>query len=269
MPLTTTQCDADNLDQMFTYSGKLFKSSSNGGCMDLWNSGTNVYVGDYKCDGNSNQNWVYDTSSGHIISSYDTSLCLSSHSHVEVWVYTNGASAELFVNGNSQGIQQVAENGHAAWPQVLYESGTLSAIAYDSNGNQLDSASVETTGTAYSIALDVELGDRDSIYADSQDIALVKASVLDASGRVVPTAAYTITFAVDGVGTVVGAGNGDPSCHEPDKADYRTTFNGLARVIVGQASAPGTIKLTATSPALVSATISIPVVAPPTVDPTL
>jgi beta-galactosidase len=40
--------------------------------------------------------------------------------------------------------------------------------------------------------------------------------VTDAQGRVVPVAADLIHFELSGPGKILGVGNGDPSCHEPD-----------------------------------------------------
>ena len=45
---------------------------------------------------------------------------------------------------------------------------------------------------------------------------VVTVSVTDAQGRVVPVAGNAIAFSLDGPGRIIGVGNGDPSCHEPD-----------------------------------------------------
>jgi len=41
--------------------------------------------------------------------------------------------------------------------------------------------------------------------------------VTDSQGRMVPIAANKIHFALKGPGKILGVGNGDPSCHEPDQ----------------------------------------------------
>ena len=41
-------------------------------------------------------------------------------------------------------------------------------------------------------------------------------SATDAQGRVVPIAQNRISFEAAGAGKILGVGNGDPSCHEPD-----------------------------------------------------
>jgi beta-galactosidase len=39
---------------------------------------------------------------------------------------------------------------------------------------------------------------------------------VDAQGRFVPVAQNKINFSIEGPGKMIGVGNGDPSCHEPD-----------------------------------------------------
>ena len=53
---------------------------------------------------------------------------------------------------------------------------------------------------------------------------------------------------------LIGVGNGDPSSHEPDKADKRRAFNGLCMAIVQSRGGPGAITIAAESPGLRSAT---------------
>jgi beta-galactosidase len=58
---------------------------------------------------------------------------------------------------------------------------------------------------------------------------------------------------------ILGVGNGDPSCHEPDKATGRSAFGGLARVIVQSIHGEwgNAISLVAESDGLLSAKIPI------------
>ena len=81
--------------------------------------------------------------------------------------------------------------------------------------------------------------------------------VLDAEGRIVPTADNPVTFTVDGVGYVAGVGNGNPTDHDPEKASFRRAFNGKCMVLVGATEKPGDMILTATSPGLKSATMGL------------
>ena len=71
--------------------------------------------------------------------------------------------------------------------------------------------------------------------------AVVNVAVADAQGRTVPTAGNLIHFKVGGPGRDIGVGNGDPTCHEPDRADQRSAFNGLCQMILQSDGHPGAI----------------------------
>ena len=72
---------------------------------------------------------------------------------------------------------------------------------------------VETTGAPAAVQL---TPDRSTINADGEDVSVFTVSVTDAQGRVVPVAANLVHFELSGPGKILGVGNGDPSCHEPD-----------------------------------------------------
>jgi beta-galactosidase len=172
---------------------------------------------------------------------------------IEVWAYCNQSSVELFLNGASLGSQDVKQNGHLVW-KVKYAPGTLEARA-SKGGRVVMTANRETAGPAAKI---VAVADRANIAADGQDVAVVNVTIVDAQGRPVPTAGNMVTFAVSGPGSVIGVGNGDPSCHEPDKASERSAFNGLCMAIVqSKRGAAGSIAVTVTSEGLEAATVAV------------
>ena len=129
-----------------------------------------------------------------------------------VQAFSNCKQVELFLNGASLGKQTMKPNSKLSW-QVKYAPGTLSAKGYDADGNVIAETKVETTGDAAQIQL---TPDRKTINADGQDVAVFTVSAVDAQGRVVPVAQNKIHFAIEGAGKIIGVGNGDPSCHEPD-----------------------------------------------------
>jgi beta-galactosidase len=96
-------------------------------------------------------------------------------------------------------------------------------------------------------------------------VAVVTVSVVDSRGRHVPVAGNEIQFALAGNGAIIGVGNGDPSCHEPDKylaaaGEHpwkRSLFNGLAQIIVQAGKKPGVLKLKATGEGLRACAITI------------
>jgi beta-galactosidase len=119
---------------------------------------------------------------------------------------------ELFLNGASLGKQAMKPNSKLTW-KVKYAPGTLSAKGFDDAGNVIAETKVETTGDATQIQL---TPDRKTINADGEDVAVFTVAALDAQGRVVPVAQNKINFTSEGAGKIIGVGNGDPSCHEPD-----------------------------------------------------
>jgi len=215
-------------------------------------------VGVYQCDGGSNQHWIINAED--IQSEASGDRCMTFGPSSPVWAYTNAASAELFVNGVSQGKKTVPSLGHVEWTPN-YSPGSIEVRGYDPSNKVIATQTIQTTASPAAITLEIEAGS-EGIYADGQDAALIKVSIVDSNGRVVPTASNRVTFSVSGQGTILGVGNGDPSSHEPDKANYRSAFNGLARVIVQSNLTPGNINLSASSPGLTSASITVKTVTP-------
>jgi len=259
VPLAIKPCVSYNQNQLFVHkSDGSFANSANSGCIDLWDSGAGPEVGVYQCDGGPNQHWTI--TGNDIKSDASGNRCMSYGPSTNIWAYTNAASAELFVNSVSQGKQNVPSLGHVQW-SPSYAAGTIMVQAYDSNNKVIATQSIQTTGSPASITLEIEVGAQ-GIEADAQDAAMIKVSILDSSGRLVPTASNRVSFSVSGEGSILGVGNGDPSSHEPDKANYRSAFNGLARVLVQSTMTPGKITLMATSPGLTSASVTVTTVAP-------
>ena len=171
---------------------------------------------------------------------------------VDVWCYSNLERVELLLNGRSLGAQPMPRNGHVAW-KVDFAPGVLEARAY--RGGQLVlSDKRETTGSPARIHL---RPDRSSIRGDGEDVVVVAVEISDAQDHVVPTADNPVQFAVSGPGRILGVGNGDPSSHEPDKADRRRAFNGLCCVIVQSLPQPGEIGIEASSDGLQGASTKV------------
>jgi beta-galactosidase len=74
---------------------------------------------------------------------------------------------------------------------------------------------------------------------------VLKVEVLDAQGRLVPTANNRVSFTVSGSGRLIGVGNGDPNSQESDKEPSRSAFNGLAAAIIQSTKSPGEIQVEA------------------------
>ena len=170
-----------------------------------------------------------------------------------IQVYTNAPSAELFVNGVSQGVMKVDWQGWAEWDGVKYAPGNITANAItqaklNAQPSVVASHTRQTAGTPTKVVAGLDVpnestGTGSALVLDGQDTGMVNAAIIDSQGNLVNTASNNVTFTiVSGPGRIIGVGNGDPACHEPNKATWRSAYHGLARVIVqvtkDQASKP-------------------------------
>ena len=155
-----------------------------------------------------------------------------------IQAYTNAPMAELTVNGKSQGKVNIGWQGWAQWDDIQYSPGNITATALDSQNQVKATHTVETAGAPAKIVLTIDApsekaGTGSALVLDGQDAGMVAAAIVDAQGNVVPSYSDIVTFRiVSGPGRIVGVGNGDPSCHEPNKASWRSAYHGLVRAIV-------------------------------------
>ena len=164
-----------------------------------------------------------------------------------VHVYTSGDSAELFVNGVSQGLK-VKEplTYRLRWDDVVYQPGTVEVVAYKDDAEWARDK-VVTTGKPYKVVLKEDFAGEDLIY--------IRAEVQDRAGNVVPDASNLLKISVSGGAAFVAADAGDPTSHVPFYSPELPAFAGLCSVIVRRtAAAP--VKVTVTSKGLKSGTYS-------------
>jgi beta-galactosidase len=159
---------------------------------------------------------------------------------IDVWVHSNLDSVELFLNGASLGSQKVERNTHLAW-KVKYAPGTIQARG-TKDGKIVLTEKCETTGAPAKLVL---RPDRQKISADGEDLSVIAVEVHDAQGRIMPVASNEVTFEISGSGKLIGVGNGDPSCHESDKGNKRSAFNGLCMAFVQASKQAGEIRVVA------------------------
>lgn len=192
-----------------------------------------------------------------------------------VFVYTNYPSAELFINGKSQGRQtkdvnvtEANSNNDEAnksltrqkryrlmWMDTKYEAGTVKVVAYDYEGKAVAEKELRTAGKPARIVLSV---DRETLKADGRDMAFIRVSVVDKDGNLCPHDARTIQFKVKGAGTFRAAANGNPVCLEPFHQPQMSVFNGeLTAIVQTQEGKTGDILLEASAKGLSSNQIRI------------
>ena len=177
-----------------------------------------------------------------------------------VFVYTNYESAELFINGKSQGIQRKIKNGNPQeryrllWNDVVYEPGTLKVIAFDKNGKTAKEKEIKTAGKPYKIVLEA---DRTNLIADGDDISFVTVSVVDKNGIPCPTATNQLNFEVKGNGTFRAACNGDATSLELFHLPTMKLFSGKLVVLIQSTEDPGNIELSVSGKGLKKGNLSL------------
>ena len=195
------------------------------------------------------QSWWSDQPVLHLFPHWNWPGCEGEE--IPVWVYSNCDTVELFLNGNSLGAHAMKPNSHLEW-NVKYAPGRL--VAKGTRRGRTLQTTVDTTGQPAAIALEP---DRTVLTAGGADISLVTVRIVDDQCRTVPVATNAVTFRVTGPGELIGVGNGDPCCHESDKGQKRSAFNGFCLAIIQSSRARGAIAIRAESPGLKSAAAAI------------
>ena len=169
-----------------------------------------------------------------------------------VFVYTSYPSAELFVNGVSQGVRTFAkpdgktpclgENAmkrfRLMWNDVVYQPGELRVVAYDADGKIASEKTVRTAGKAAEVKL---IPDRNVLKADGEDLCYVNVSLVDKKGNPVPADNRLVKVKVSGAGAFKAIANGDPTCLESFQQPQMHLFSGQLTVLVQSGSTAGEI----------------------------
>jgi beta-galactosidase len=194
---------------------------------------------------------------------------------IPVICFTNCDTVELFLNGKSLGVEgymfpemgmegrysnfpartrvmQTTGDLHLTW-FVPYQPGTLRAVG-TKDGQVIMTVEQSTTGSPAAIRL---TADRDHIRTRWDDLSLVTVEIVDSQGRVVPTADNEIVFSLTGPGRILGLDNGQADSHESYQSDRRKAFAGRALALVQSNGRPGEMRLTASSPSLTGASVTI------------
>ena len=177
-----------------------------------------------------------------------------------VYCYTSWPSAELFVNGKSQG--RIVKNPgtrldryRLRWNNVKYEPGEIKVVAYDYDGTPRGEKIVRTAGAPARIVLKA---DRNRISSKGEDLSFVTVSVVDKNGTPCPTATNTMKFEVSGAGKYRAACNGDATSLVAFNSTEMPLFSGELVVIV-EGLKRGTAMLSVSADGLPTAKLPIEV----------
>ncbi|CEN44710.1 DUF4982 domain-containing protein [Capnocytophaga canis] len=191
-----------------------------------------------------------------------------------IFVYTNYPSAEVFINGKSQGkrskdlnipldgsytkeAQQSFERQkryRLMWLDTKYEAGEVKVVAYDKNGKAVAEKIVKTAGKPHSLRL---TADRNVITADGKDLSFITIEAVDKDGNLCPNINDLVTFKVSGAGTYRAAANGDATSTDQFHLPKMHLFNGKLVAIVQSSQKAGEIIFEAKSKGLKTAVIKV------------
>ncbi len=176
-----------------------------------------------------------------------------------VYCYTNYPTAELFVNGKSQGRisknpEVLMDRYRLRWNEVKYEPGELKVVVYDKDGNRKGEQVVCTAGKAVGMQLEA---DHETAVADGKDIVFVTVKIVDKDGNFCPTAQNQLKFKVSGAGVFKGVCNGDATSLEVFTEPTMKAFNGALVVGVQTKKQAGDITLTVSGKGLKSQQLTI------------
>jgi len=171
-----------------------------------------------------------------------------------VQTYSNCDSVELFINGKSQGVKDMAgcKNQNMTWA-VHYEQGEIKVLGRN-GGKTVAEDVIRTAGLPRKIALEA---DKKVFKADGLDLTYITVKIVDNNGIVVPSAENKIHFTLSGEGANAGVGNGNIVSDEWLQADTRSAYNGTCQLIVRSTQKLGKIKIKASSKGLPSSEIIV------------
>ena len=160
-----------------------------------------------------------------------------------VYCYTDCPSAELFVNGKSQGRIFKDNNSRLdryrlRWNDVIYQSGEIKVVAYDDKGMAVGEQIVRTAGKPESLLLEA---DKKVMMADGSDLVFITVSLRDKDGTLIPDADNQLLFEVTGAGDFKAACNGDATSLEPFTQPTMRLFHGQLVLIVQATKQSGDI----------------------------
>lgn len=198
-----------------------------------------------------------------------------------VYCYTNSPSAELFVNGVSQGrrtkrtdVKSISAEGgritdindpamdryRLRWNDVRYEPGELRVVCYDSEGNVEGEQTVRTAGKPSRLVItpDELLASKPrTMRADGEDLFFLTVGVVDKNGVPCPTATNEVKVTVKGEGRFKGICNGDATSLEVFTSPQMHLFSGKLVVGIQSTEKAGDIKVIVSGKNLKTATIDL------------
>ncbi len=280
----------------FDYIGEPTPWNGTGsGAVGTWPSAKNSYFGIVDTAGFAKDSyylyqslWNDDVQTLHILPAWNEDVVYKDNSgNVQVVVYTDAAKVKLTLTtadgevkdlGTKEFSTKKTEAGYTyqlyegsdknsaqhknlylTW-NVPYEDGTITAEAWDAEGNKIDLSKAEGRTSVTTTGDEAELdayADRETIAADGADLSYITVDITDENGNIVPDADNNVKFTVEGEGKLIGVDNGRQDDHQSYQDDNRDAFSGKVLAIVQSTKNAGEIKVTAEADGLKAAAVTI------------
>jgi len=188
-----------------------------------------------------------------------------------VYCYTNYPTAELFVNGKSQGritkklnerikpdhgrtmkeTEPLIDRYRLRWNDVKYEAGEIRVVVYDAQGNRRGETVRRTAGEPHHLVVEQQTLDEykgnPTLQADGDDMAFFVVSMVDKDGNLCPEADHQIDIKVSGAAEFRGMCNGDATSFEVFTRPTMKLFKGQLVVGIQSNGKRGTVNIVATT----------------------
>ena len=156
-------------------------------------------------------------------------------------VITEAPKVQLIIDGNlvatAAVFPQLTATFASPMPDFDQHNVTIACIGADGKPT-LPPQRLIKPGSATAIVLSVDApttktGTGSAVLLDGHDVAMLRATIVDADGNRVVNSSANVTFTItEGPGRVLATHNGDHKCHEPNHAAWHSAYLGLVRAIV-------------------------------------
>ncbi len=189
-----------------------------------------------------------------------------------VEVYSNCDEVELFLNGKSLGTKSINKDASPRTWKVNFEPGILKAMAKGapvSDPARLDKSlkhagsetgapvATDELPTAGKPARIILSTDRKTLGSTWDEVAFVRATVVDENGVVVPRANHLIRFSITGSGVIAAVDSADNASIEPFLASERRAYQGVCFALIKATQAGKKILVTAEAEGLQPGNVAI------------
>ena len=171
-----------------------------------------------------------------------------------IYVISNGEDVELFINGISTGHGRQDSKYLFTFDNINFQPGTLTAVSYDKEGNEIGQYSLITSGVPAQLNLQVLNSPEKNPSADPEEI-VVQCKIMDFYGRRCFQDNRTVTIEIEDSGDLSN------SPVEPVNKCVRKKqlplHNGVNSFSIKKPAKSGEIKLTAKAQGMAPAYLTV------------